>query len=77
MVDCRIPDETERIITYPPTTVLLNTGEVARVLPAKGSASIRPKVSIITKKNGPPILTPYEVDLQENQSKYVVDIISL
>lgn len=74
LLDCFI----ESIAVYPQDSiVLLNTGEVARVLPAKGSASIRPKVSIITKKNGPPILTPYEVDLQENQSKYVVDIISL
>lgn len=67
----------DSITVYPQDSiVLLNSGEVARVLPAKGIASIRPKVSIITKKNGPPIITPYEVDLQENQSKFVVDIIS-
>ena len=56
--------------------VLLNTGEVARVLPAKGMASMRPKVSVITKKDGPPIFDPYEIDLRKNPTVFVVDIIS-
>ncbi|NLB77789.1 MAG: HD-GYP domain-containing protein [Clostridiaceae bacterium] len=56
--------------------VLLNTGEVARVLPAKGMASMRPKVSVITKKDGPPIFDPYEIDIHKNPTVFVVDIIS-
>ena len=67
----------ESIRVYPQDSiVLLNSGEVARVLPPLDSFTIRPRVSIITKKDGPPVIAPYEIDLQENQSKFVVDIIS-
>ncbi|NLD27164.1 MAG: HD-GYP domain-containing protein [Acholeplasmataceae bacterium] len=65
------------IAIYPEDiVVLLNTGEVARVLPAKGMASMRPKVSVITKKDGPPIIDPYEIDLRKNPTVFVTDIIS-
>jgi len=65
------------IAIYPKdVVVLLNTGEVARVLPSKGMASLRPKVSVITKKDGPPVFTPYEIDLRENPTIFVTDIIS-
>ena len=65
------------IAIYPQDiVVLLNTGEVARVLPAKGMASMRPKVSVITKKDGPPIFDPYEIDLRKNPTIFVTDIIS-
>jgi len=67
----------ENIAVYPQDLiVLLNTGEVARVLPSKGIASMRPRVSVITRKDGPPILDPYEIDLLENPTVFVVDIIS-
>lgn len=67
----------DNIAVYPQDLiVLLNTGEVARVLPSKGIASMRPKVSVITKKDGPPIIDPYEIDLRENPTVFVVDIIS-
>lgn len=65
------------IAIYPQDlVVLLNTGEVARVLPAKGMASMRPKVSVITKKDGPPVFNPYEIDLRNNPTIFVTDIIS-
>lgn len=65
------------IAVYPQDIiVLLNTGEVARVLPSRGVASMRPKVSVITKKDGPPIFDPYEIDLRSNPTIFVVDIIS-
>ncbi|MGI6084087.1 MAG: HD-GYP domain-containing protein [Acetivibrionales bacterium] len=65
------------IAIYPKDiVVLLNTGEVARVLPSKGMASMRPKVSVITRKDGPPVIDPYEIDLRKNPTVFVVDIIS-
>jgi HD-GYP domain-containing protein (c-di-GMP phosphodiesterase class II) len=65
------------IAIYPKDiVVLLNTGEVARVLPSKGMASMRPKVSVITRKDGPPVFDPYEIDLRKNPTIFVVDIIS-
>lgn len=67
----------DNIAVYPQDIiVLLNTGEVARVLPSRGIASMRPKVSVITKKDGPPIFDPYEIDLRSNPTVFVVDIIS-
>ena len=41
--------------------------EVARVVEARGLTSIRPKVMVITRKEGLPVLSPYEIDLQENK----------
>lgn len=67
----------DNIAVYPQDIiVLLNTGEVARVLPSRGMASMRPRVSVITKKDGPPIFDPYELDLRNNPTVFVVDIIS-
>jgi len=66
------------IAIYPENIiVMLNTGEIARVLSSrKGLMSMRLVVSVITKKNGPPVLNPYIVDLQKNPSVFIVDIIS-
>jgi putative nucleotidyltransferase with HDIG domain len=67
----------ESIAIYPENMiVLLNTGEIGRVLPSRGVRSMRPKVSIIARKNGPPVLDPYEIDLQSETTVFVVDILS-
>lgn len=67
----------DNIAVYPADIiVLLNTGEIARVVEAKGTMSIRPKVMVITRKEGPPVLTPYEIDLQEKTDVFIVDILS-
>jgi putative nucleotidyltransferase with HDIG domain len=67
----------DSIAVYPQDViVLLNTGEIARVLPCRGIRSMRPVVSVITRKDGPPILEPYEIDLRSNPTVFVVDIIS-
>ncbi len=67
----------DSIAVYPQDViVLLNTGEIARVLPCRGIRSMRPTVSVITRKDGPPILEPYELDLRSNPTVFVVDIIS-
>ena len=66
------------IAIYPENLiVMLNTGEVARVLSSRrGLPSMRPIVSVITRKNGPPVLDPYVLDLQKNPTVFIVDIIS-
>jgi hypothetical protein len=67
----------DSIAVYPQdVVVMLNTGEIAKVLPARGIQSMRPKVSVITKKDGPPILDPYVIDLKANPTVFIVDIIS-
>lgn len=67
----------DSIAVYPQDiVVMLNTGEIAKVLPARGIHSMRPKVSVITKKDGPPILDPYVIDLKANPTVFIVDIIS-
>lgn len=67
----------QSISVYPPDIiVMLNTGEIARVLETKGPPSIRPKVMVITRKEGPPVFEPYEVDLSKNPEYNIVDIIS-
>lgn len=67
----------DSIAVYPKDiVVLLNTGEIARVLPSKGMYSMRPMVSVITRKDGPPVIDPYEIDLRFNPTVFVVDIIS-
>jgi putative nucleotidyltransferase with HDIG domain len=68
----------DNIAIYPEdVVVMLNTGEIARVLPTpRGIMSMRPIVSVITKKDGPPVLSPYTIDLQKNPTVFVVDIIS-
>ncbi|MCX7773680.1 MAG: HD-GYP domain-containing protein [Clostridia bacterium] len=67
----------DSIAVYPQdSVVLLNTGEIARVLPSRGVLSMRPRVSVITRRNGPPVFEPYEIDLRKNPTVFVVDIIS-
>ena len=67
----------DNIAIYPSDIiVMLNTGEIARVVGAKGNQSLRPKVMVITRKEGPPVLDPYEIDLMENTHISIVDILS-
>jgi len=67
----------DNIAIYPADTfVLLNTGEIARVMGAKGAPSLRPRVMVITRKDGPPVLSPYEIDLMTNPTIFITDILS-
>lgn len=56
--------------------VMLNTGEIARVLPARGVITLRPKVLVITRKDGPPVLAPYELDLATHPTTFINEILS-
>lgn len=67
----------DNIAIYPEDIiVMLSTGEIARVVGAKGTMSLRPKVMVITRKEGPPVLNPYEIDLMENSHITIVDILT-
>lgn len=67
----------DSIAVYPEDIiVMLNTGEIARVIESKGPPSIHPKVMVITRKEGPPVLGPYIIDLAKNPKISIVDIIS-
>jgi len=65
------------IAVYPEgSIVLLNTGEIGSVIESNKNMSIRPKVMVIARKEGPPILEPYKIDLLHNPSVFIIDILS-
>ena len=67
----------KNIAIYPEgTIVLLNTGEIGSVIEANKNMSIRPKVMVIACKEGPPVLTPYEIDLMHSPSVFIIDVLS-
>lgn len=65
------------IAVYPEgSVVLLNTSEIGYVTESNKNISIRPKVKIIARKEGPPILDPYTIDLLNNPSVFIIDVLS-
>ncbi|MGE5472832.1 MAG: HD-GYP domain-containing protein [Ignavibacteriales bacterium] len=67
------------ITIYPEgTMVILNTGEIGSVIKTdqQGAMGLRPKVNVISRKEGPPIFEPYIVDLSANKDLFIVDIIN-
>lgn len=64
------------ITIYPEgTIVLLSTGEIGSVVSSNKDTGLRPEVSIITRKAGPPVLTPYSLDLRETPHISIVDVL--
>ena len=57
------------------TAVILNTGEIGMVLPSEDCMPTRPKISIISRKDGPPVFEPYIINLMERPTVFVTDII--
>jgi len=67
------------ITIYPEgTMVILNTGEIGSVTVSDhhGAMGLRPKIRVISRKEGPPIFEPYIVDLAANEDLFIVDIIN-
>lgn len=56
------------------TIVLLNTGEVGIVLKTEKSSCDRQKLKIISNKAGPPVLSPYIIDLANSPEMQITDI---
>lgn len=56
--------------------VMLNTGEIGSVIDAGKNMVLRPKLKVIARKEGPPVLSPYIIDLMSNPSVFIVDILS-
>jgi putative nucleotidyltransferase with HDIG domain len=56
------------------TIVLLNTGEVGIVISSGEDSCSKQKIKIIANKAGPPVLTPYTVDLAQTLDSEIVEI---
>jgi HD-GYP domain-containing protein (c-di-GMP phosphodiesterase class II) len=56
----------KNITVYPEgSIVLLNTGEIGCVIEANNNMSLRPRVKIIARKDGPPVFGTYTRDLMK------------
>ncbi len=67
----------KNIAVYPEgSVVLLNTGEIGSVVETNQNMSVRPKVMIIARKEGPPILEPYLLDLMKDLNIFIIDLLS-
>lgn len=67
------------ITIYPEgTMVILNTGEIGSVTQPDqhGAMGLRPKIRVLSRKDGPPVFEPYIVDLSAKDDLFIVDIIS-
>lgn len=65
------------IAVYPEgSIVILNSGEIGSVIETTNNRSIRPKVLVIAKKEGPPVLEPYVLDLMKELDVFIVDLLS-
>lgn len=64
------------IVIYPTgTTVLLNTGEIGNIIETNKSFILRPKILVIAKKGNPPLPNPYIVDLMENPTVFITEVL--
>lgn len=67
----------KNIALYPEgIVVLLNTGEVGTVIDSNLAMTMRPKIRIIARKEGPPIMEPYELDLMKAYDVFIKDILT-
>lgn len=65
------------ITIYPAgTMLLLSTSEIGFVIETPARMSLRPKLQIITRKEGPPILSPYTLDLTEKPQISIVEVLN-
>jgi HD-GYP domain-containing protein (c-di-GMP phosphodiesterase class II) len=56
------------------SVVLLNSGEIAKVISSEFNISTRPTVEVIARKEGPPVLKPYKVDLAQNHTVFITEL---
>ncbi len=67
----------KNISVYPQgSVVVLNTGEVGKVLKEYRHMPERPKISVIACREGPPVLNPYIIDLLKAPNTFIVDILN-
>ncbi|WAM34569.1 HD-GYP domain-containing protein [Caldicellulosiruptor morganii] len=65
------------VVTYPVGCfVVLNTGEIAIVYEENPFNKTRPVVKVVARKEGPPVLTPYFIDLAQDQKREIIDVIN-
>lgn len=56
------------------TIVLLNTGELGSVMASGGIGSFRQRINVFTNKAGPPVLSPYILDLNQHKDIDIVEV---
>ena len=56
------------------TLVLLNTGELGSVMASEGIGSSRQRINVFTNKSGPPVLSPYVLDLNQRRDIDIVEV---
>ncbi len=65
------------IAIYPDNTILLlDNGEIGIVVDSVNTSSIHPRVRIIARKDGPPVLKPYIRDLSTDNNVSIANILS-
>ncbi|WP_271628579.1 HD-GYP domain-containing protein [Caldicellulosiruptor sp. DIB 104C] len=65
------------VVKYPVGCfVVLNTGEIAIVYEENPFNKTRPIVKVVARKEGPPVLTPYYIDLAQDQKREIIDVIN-
>lgn len=66
----------QNIAVYPEGSfVLLSSGEIGSVIETNRNVSLKPKVRVIARREGPPIIQPYEIDLQKSLDVHIVDVL--
>lgn len=65
------------VVKYPVGCfVVLNTGEIAIVYEENPFNKTRPIVKVVARKEGPPVLIPYFVDLSQDYKREIIDVIN-
>jgi HD-GYP domain-containing protein (c-di-GMP phosphodiesterase class II) len=66
----------KNIAIYPEGSfVLLNSGEIGSVIEVNKSVTLKPKIRVIARREGPPIIQPYEIDLKDHSNIHIIDVL--
>jgi len=67
----------KQVVQYPKGCfVVLNTGEIGIVYEENPFNKTRPIIKVVSRQAGPPILTPYYIDLSVDTAREIVDLIN-
>lgn len=65
------------VVKYPVGCfVILNTGEIAIVYEENPFYKTKPVIKVVARKEGPPILSPYYIDLSQDQKREIIDVVN-
>lgn len=61
---------------YPENSlVVLNTGEIGRIIGTGTCIGEKPEIYVFTRKFGPPVLNPYIINLQDDPTAEIIEIL--